>query len=228
MTAGEWGRARIASSTARPVVSGSWWSRRTTSTPSSDSRASRPLVAWTMVVTPMSARIFLTRRTIIGSSSTSRTLREGTASVTATRSSRRVVEEDQRLSLGDHRLQRLIHRRVQHRADQVAHPHHRDLGRHLLLVRARRREGVVDLHRRDDPPPERDLLAHEPVGVPEPVPPLVMAPHVGEDFLEVDQRREDLRPHQHVLLHVLVLLVRERPLLVEHFLADPDLPDIVQ
>ena len=101
-------------------------------------------------------------------------------------------------------------------------------GGHLFLVGPGGGERIEDLDGSDDPGPERNGLAGEPVGIAEAVPPLVVAADEGDDFLQVDQRREDLGADEHVLLHVLVLLVGERALLVEDLLADPDLADVVQ
>src|SRR5262245_19333137 len=105
-----------------------------------------------------------------GSSSTTKT-RSAEASATF------VVEEDQCLAAGDHRLERLVDPGVDHRPDQIPEALDGELGNHLLLIGPRRRERVVDLDRPDDPGALGNVLARNPVGISFAVPPLVMAAH---------------------------------------------------
>src|SRR4029077_8392698 len=75
---------------------------------------------------------------------------------------------------------------------------------------------------------ERDGLTGQAIGVALAVPAFVMAPDERDHLREVYQGGEDLRPDDHVLLHVLVLRVGKRSLLPEHLLPDADLADVVE
>src|SRR6266545_4320924 len=100
-----------------------------------------------------------------------------------------VVQEDERLTAGHHRVEGFVNGGVERGAHQIAYPLDRLLRRHLLLVRPGGRERVEDLDRTDDARPERDGLAGQPVGVAEPVPALVVTPDQGDDLVQVDRRR---------------------------------------
>jgi hypothetical protein len=55
-----------------------------------------------------------------------------------------------------------------------------------------------------------------------------MAPHEADDFGQMGERRQDLRPDDRVRLDVGEFLVGERTLLVEDRLPDSDLADVVE
>src|SRR5260370_25310086 len=70
-----------------------------------------------------------------------------------------LVQEDQGMAPPDDSGQRFEHLRVEHRPRQAGDPLGRLLGGHLVLIRPRRGEGVVDLGCPDNPRAQRDLLA---------------------------------------------------------------------
>src|SRR5574341_2622997 len=139
-----------------------------------------------------------------------------------------LVEEDQGLAPGDDRRQGLVDFGVQHGAGEVRPPFHRLFGRHLFLVGARGREGVIDFRGADDPTADGDRLTAQAVGVPRAVPALVVAADGADHAPEMGERCQDLRTDDDVLLDVLELLGGQRPLLVHHRFARADLADVVQ
>ncbi len=139
-----------------------------------------------------------------------------------------VVEEDQCLPLQDNCFQRSVDRWIDHSAHQITDPLYRELRWHPLLIRARRRQGVEDLHCPDDPGSERYLLAAETIGVAGTVPPLMMTANEADHLTEMNEWRQDLRSHRHMLLDVLELFFGKRTLFVENLFPDPDLADVVQ
>ena len=87
-------------------------------------------------------------------------------------------------------------------------------------------ERVGDRH---DPRHLRHGVALEPVRESRPVDPLVMRAHdLEHPWAIAQQRREDLLADHRVLHDVQVLVVRQPRGLVEHFLTDADLADVVQ
>ena len=139
-----------------------------------------------------------------------------------------VVEKDQRLTVGYDSFERAVNRWVDHGSIEIAHSLDRNFRRHLFLVWASRRQRVIDLYGSDDPGAQRNGFAGQPVRIAQAVPALVVAAHESDHVFQVDQRRQNLRSHGHVLLDVLVLFVGQRTLLVEDLLANSDLADIMQ
>src|SRR5437867_2923461 len=117
-----------------------------------------------------------------------------------------LVEEHERAAPRDHRGQCLVDLGIEHRAGKIGRPRHRLFGGHLLLVGARRTEGVEHFGGADDAGADRDLLAAQPVRVARPIPPLVVVAHCRDDVAKVRERREDLGPDDDVLLDVLELV----------------------
>ena len=100
--------------------------------------------------------------------------------------------------------------------------------RHLFLVGPGRGQGIVDLDRPDYRAPRGMASPARRSGYPLPSQRSWWLRTKPMTSFEMDQRRQDLRSHRHVLLDVLVLFLGERPLLVEDLLPDADLADVVQ
>src|SRR3989442_719558 len=158
MTEGGSGRATSRGRRSLPVASGGWWSRMTRSESPQTDRAAAAVSATVICWYPPTWSSLVTSATIAGASSTRSTRR-------VARSATTVVEEDQRLPAGHDRLEGAVHPGVEDRANQVTEPLDGQLGDHFLLVGPRGGQGVVDLHRPDDPATHRDLVASQPVGV---------------------------------------------------------------
>jgi len=90
------------------------------------------------------------------------------------------------------------------------------------------RQRVVHVGHRDDARADRNLVAHEPVGVPGPVAPfVVMADHQGARGEEIE-RRDDLGADQRMVPHHRPLVGIELTGLAKHRFGNADLPDVVQ
>ena len=127
-----------------------------------------------------------------------------------------------------HLTERVDDCRVVHRAAPRLDERQRLTLRHRAAVRTIRSEGVVAIDHGENPAAERNVCAAQPVGIPGPVPILVMmADDRGHRVREIDLR-QDLRADARVQLHALELRRREAPRLVEDALRDRELADIVQ
>src|SRR5207302_7932477 len=105
-----------------------------------------------------------------------------------------LVEEHEREAPRDDRGQRLVDPGIEHRTGEIGRPLHRFFGAHLLLVGARRTEGVEHFGGADDAATHRDVFTPQPVGVAGPIPPLVVVSHCRDDVAKVRERRKDLGP----------------------------------
>src|SRR5687767_13549623 len=137
------------------------------------------------------------------------------------------IEEDNRRSASDDRLQCSEHPRVEEPVDVLLEQLERVLLRQRIAVRALRRQRVECVGRRQDLSADRDLLVLEVARVPGTIMMFVVIVHEAERLTDVLERCKNLHADAHVILDVRKLLGREIARFVQDLLANADLSDIV-
>ena len=106
---------------------------------------------------------------------------------------------------------------------------HRLLTRQRLhAVRARGRHGLEGVGHVEDPGQDRDLVAHQAVGVAGAVVPLVVVPNDRELGGQLRHWGDDVRADHRVGVHDRALFPRQAVRLVQHAVRNADLPDVVE
>ena len=88
-------------------------------------------------------------------------------------------------------------------------------------------EGVERIDEADDPSADRDRLAPQAIGIPQPVPALVVRPHDVDHRERERDRGEDLRPDGHVRLDAPELFRGQLARLAQNVVGDAQLADVV-
>ena len=119
-------------------------------------------------------------------------------------------------------------RRIELAADLAPHDFDRFELRECALVAALRRERIVHVGNAENARRQRNVLAHEPVGIALAIPALVMAAHHRCDIPRELHVSQHLLAGGGMLPHERPFFVRELARLVQHFGRHDQLADVVQ